>query len=89
MCPKRTLRASESLRDEIDRLLKVRRICELEHEQIISRLDKSASLFRIVILKSTLTIPYTSIFFELKCGYWSEDAERRFRHSLAHEGAAA
>ena len=54
----------------------------LPHEEIIRKLDESATLFRTLILKSTLAIPYTSVFIELDCGYWSREAEERLRHSM-------
>jgi len=60
----------------------------LEHERIIAKLDESAKLFNVVILKSTLTIPYTSVFVELDCGYWNADAEKRLRESIADTTAA-
>jgi hypothetical protein len=56
---------------------------ELSHEQIISKLDECGALFRILILKSTLAIPYTSVFLELDCGYWNREAEERLRQSMA------
>jgi hypothetical protein len=59
----------------------------LEHEQIIAKLDESAKLFNIVILKSTLAIPYTSVFLQLECGYWNQDAEERLRKSIAETSA--
>ncbi len=55
----------------------------LDHERIIAKLDESAKLFNVVILKSTLAIPYTSVFLELDCGYWNANAEKRLRDSLA------
>ena len=54
---------------------------EMEHEKIIAKLDEAGRLFRVLILKSTLAIPYTSVFLELDCGYWSADAEKRLRSS--------
>ena len=54
----------------------------LPHDQIIAKLDESARLFRILILKSTLAIPYTSVFLELDCGYWTREAEQNLRLSL-------
>lgn len=54
----------------------------LPHEQIIAKLDQCAQLFRILILKSNLAIPYTSVFFELDCGYWSAEAEVRLRDAI-------
>jgi hypothetical protein len=46
-------------------------------------LDQTAQTFRVLIIKTELTIPYTSIFFELDCGYWSAEAEQRLRQSMA------
>jgi len=55
---------------------------ELAHEEIIARLDQSAEVFRILILKTEMTIPYTSVFFELDCGYWTAAAEKRLRQAI-------
>ncbi|MCL2660051.1 MAG: hypothetical protein FWD64_05980 [Acidobacteriaceae bacterium] len=77
------------LREQIGKALNGQSIHTLEHEQIIARLDQSARLFNVVILKSTLTIPYTSVFFELDCGYWNAEAEKRLRESLREEPVAA
>ena len=55
----------------------------IPHEQIIHKLDQSAQVFRVLIIKTELTIPYTSVFFELDCGYWSADAEQRLREAIA------
>ena len=52
------------------------------HDQIIARLDESARLFRILIIKTAMTIPYTSIFFELECGYSSAETEERLRFAM-------
>lgn len=55
---------------------------QLAHEQIIARLDQSAQVFRILIIKTKTTIPYTSVFFELDCDYWSAEAEGRLRRMI-------
>lgn len=44
------------------------------HEELILRLDEVSQLYQVIIIKTRLTIPYTSTFFELDCNYW--DAER-------------
>jgi hypothetical protein len=33
--------------------------------------------------KTNLTLPYTSVFLQIDCGYWSADAERRLRDAMA------
>jgi hypothetical protein len=55
----------------------------LPHEQIIHKLDQSAQLFRILLIKTDMSIPYTSVFFELDCGYWNAEAEQRLRKALS------
>ena len=55
----------------------------LPHEEIISKLDEAGKTFHILVLKTKLTIPYTSVFIRLECGYWSADAEKRLREAMA------
>jgi len=38
-----------------------------------------SSLCRVVIIKTPLTLPYTSTFFNLDCGYWDADREAKIR----------
>ena len=43
------------------------------HEALIKRLDEAGGLFKVVIIKTPLTIPYTTVFFELDCDYWNAE----------------
>ncbi|MGA3373417.1 MAG: hypothetical protein ABSC48_16805 [Terracidiphilus sp.] len=52
------------------------------HEEIIAKLDRAAQMFSILIVKSTMTIPYTSVFIELDCGYWDGEREARLRSAI-------
>ncbi len=73
-----------ALRRELEGLLKEEKGSEVLHEQAIAMLDEGARLFQILVLKTTLTIPYSSVFMELDCGYWSDAAEKRLRVALAN-----
>jgi hypothetical protein len=53
------------------------------HEELIERLDEASRMFNVVILKSNLTVPYTSTFFELDCNYWDSDREQSLRERLS------
>jgi RbsD / FucU transport protein family len=70
-------------RKQLAELFRSAQTTTLPHEQIIAKLDQSAQMFRVLIIKTEMTIPYTSIFFELDCAYWSLDAERRLRAAMA------
>ncbi|MFL5342318.1 MAG: RbsD/FucU domain-containing protein [Gemmataceae bacterium] len=62
-----------------------REVQSLPHEQIIGLLDKAGEKFHVLILKTNMTLPYTSVFLQLDCGYWSADAEKRLREKMAAE----
>ncbi len=70
-------------RAQLAELLKIAKTITLPHEQIIAKLDQTAQVFRVLIIKTELAIPYTSIFFELDCGYWTPEAEQRLRLAMA------
>jgi hypothetical protein len=53
------------------------------HEQLIRRLQDASAGFQVLILKTNLTLPYTSVFLELECGYWTDAAEARLRRAMA------
>lgn len=71
-------------RRQLDALLAGSGDQKLPHEQIITKLDQCAQLFRVLIVKTNMTIPYTTVFFELDCGYWSAEAERHLRQAMLH-----
>jgi len=54
----------------------------LPHEQIIAKLDEAGKTFHILVLKTRMTIPYTSVFLRLDCGYWNDEQEKRLREQM-------
>lgn len=60
-------------------------VCRTPHEEIIAKLDEAAQMFSILIVKTDMTIPYTSVFVELGCGYWDEASESRLRAAIRHQ----
>jgi hypothetical protein len=70
-------------REEIKTALAGRPITSLPHEQIIAKVDDVGKTFHIVILKTTMTVPYTSVFLQLNCKYWSDDAEAQLRKAMS------
>jgi hypothetical protein len=69
-------------REQLKKLLGERTARSVPHEQIIDKLDKAGEKFNVLILKTNLTLPYTSVFLELDCGYWSDEAEQQLRRTM-------
>lgn len=69
-------------RKELAGLLDKRAVKSVPHEELIAKLDEAARTFRVLIFKTTLTAPYTSVFLELDCGYWGPGPERELRQAI-------
>ncbi len=57
-------------------------VSQLPHDDIIAKLDNAARFFSVFIIKTTMVLPYTSVFLELDCGYWNEKAEAHLRAAI-------
>ncbi len=53
------------------------------HDKIIADIGQTGSQFHVLVLKTNLAIPYTSVFIRLDCKYWSADAEKRMREKMS------
>jgi hypothetical protein len=36
----------------------------------------------VLLIKTSMRIPYTPVLFELECGYWNAQAEKRLRAAM-------
>jgi hypothetical protein len=69
-------------RREIKAVLQNRDINTLPHEQIIGKVDEIGKTFHILVLKTKLAVPYSSVFLQLNCKYWSDAAEENLRSAM-------
>jgi hypothetical protein len=84
--PEQHAKGITSYREELGKLLAGLQISAVPHEELIGRLDKAGETFRIMILKTKMTLPYTSVFIHLDCGYWSPEAEKKLREAMKEAG---
>jgi D-ribose pyranose/furanose isomerase RbsD len=61
-------------------------IQSLPHEQILQKVDETGKVFHIVVLKTIMTIPYTSVFLQLNAKYWGDEEEQRLREAMRQAG---
>ena len=66
----------------LGKVLKNQPVQVLPHEQIIGKLDEAGKTFKVLLIKTPLTKPYTSVFFQLECGYWNADSEKQLRDAM-------
>jgi hypothetical protein len=70
---------ASAYRAQIAQVLSSYAVDSIPHERVISQIDETSKEFHVLVLKTNMTIPYSSVFIRLDCKYWSADAEKRMR----------
>lgn len=68
--------------DETDGALKDLPVQTLLHESVFAKLQTESGLFKVLVLKTRSTHPYTSVFLQLDCGYWDAAREAALRKAM-------
>lgn len=69
-------------REQLNRMLAGRKPQSWPHDRLLERLDKAGEKFHILVLKTNLTLPYSSVYLEFDSGYWSPELEKRLRDAM-------
>jgi D-ribose pyranose/furanose isomerase RbsD len=80
--PEELAPGADDARRRLDEALKGRGARPVLHEDLIARLDEVGKTFKIIMVKTTLAVPYTTVFLELDCGYWGPAAEATMREKM-------
>ena len=80
--PEKSAIGITAYRSELEKVLAGRAPKALPHDQIIAKLDEAAKMFRVLVLKTNMSLPYTSVFMRLDCGYWDAQAEAELRKAM-------
>lgn len=54
----------------------------IAHEKVFSLVTEKSAMFKVLVLKTTEVIPYSSVFIELDCRYWSAVQEKALRDRM-------
>lgn len=76
-------------REAMKTLLGSGKVTYVPHEQLLKKIHDASGDFQVLILKTNETIPYTSVFLQLNCKYWSDDAEARMRAAVQQAASGA
>ena len=73
---------SAGYRDSLQTIFKGQAVQTLLHDSVFAKMDKTAGLFKVVVLKTNTTLAYSSVFINLDCNYWSADKEQQLRAAM-------
>lgn len=69
-------------RDSLQQLFKGYPVQTLLHDSVFAKMDKTAGLFKVMVLKTNTTLAYSSVFMQLDCKYWSAEKEQQLRAAM-------
>lgn len=72
-------------RDSLQNEIKNFDVQNIRHDSVFVRIDKASKLFRIVVLKTEETIPYSSVFLQLDCKYWSAEKQLQLEQAMKNQ----
>ncbi|MDE3201328.1 MAG: hypothetical protein KGN79_10455 [Acidobacteriota bacterium] len=75
---------AKDFRNQLESLLGSADVHHRLHQSLIDEVAKDSQQYHILILKTRLAIPYTSIFINLRAKYWSDDDERGLRDAMSN-----
>jgi D-ribose pyranose/furanose isomerase RbsD len=71
------------LRRQITAAFAKDQVSSIPHTEVMTKIDEAGKTFRILFIKTTAAIPYTSVYMRLDCGYMSDGVERKIRTAMA------
>lgn len=69
----------EKYKKDLQKTLKGIEPQTLLHDSVFAKIDQASNLFKVIVLKTEETIPYSSVFLQLDCKYWSSENEKALR----------
>jgi D-ribose pyranose/furanose isomerase RbsD len=69
----------DELKNDVASALAPLKATMLPHEELLATLDSTAAVYKVVIIKTNLTKPYTSVFFRLDCKYWDAEKDKQIQ----------
>jgi len=72
----------DNFKSNLTKILSKSDVQVLPHESVFAKLEEASKTFSVLVIKSDCLLPYTSVFMELDCGYWSAQKEKSLRDRL-------
>jgi D-ribose pyranose/furanose isomerase RbsD len=75
----------DALRKKLRESLHGHEAAELDQQSLLTLLEDANRSFDVLVIRTQTALPYSSVFLELKPGYWDADSEMRLRERIEHE----
>lgn len=75
----------DALRSRIQGALHGHETTELDQQSLLTLLEDANRSFDVLVIRTQTALPYSSVFLELRPGYWDAESESRLRERIENE----
>jgi L-fucose mutarotase/ribose pyranase (RbsD/FucU family) len=75
----------DDMRENIRNSLHGHEPTELDQQSLLTLMEDANRSFDVLVIRTQTALPYSSVFLELRPGYWDADSEARLRERIEHE----
>lgn len=75
----------DTLRGRIQSALHGHETTELDQQSLLTLVEDANRSFDVLVIRTQTALPYSSVFLELRPGYWDADSESRLRERIEKE----
>jgi hypothetical protein len=75
----------DTLRERLKGSLHGHETTELDQQSLLTLLEDAGRSFDVLVIRTQTALPYSSVFVELRPGYWDESSESRLRDRIEQE----
>jgi len=61
-------------------------VSSIPHAEVLQRINEAGKTFRILFIKTTERIPYSSVYMRLDCGYLTDAVQRKIENAMLAAG---
>jgi L-fucose mutarotase/ribose pyranase (RbsD/FucU family) len=75
----------DRLREQLKEALHGHETTQLDQQSLLTLLEDANRSFDVLVVRTQTALPYSSVFLELKPGYWDASSEMRLRDRIQQE----
>jgi D-ribose pyranose/furanose isomerase RbsD len=75
----------DELREKLQASLHGHEATELDQQSLLTLIEDATRSFDVLVIRTQSAMPYSSVFLELRPGYWDADSEQRLRDRIELE----
>lgn len=72
----------QDYRSTVQKFVPESEVSYVRHDKLLSRINSVSNSYNVLVIKTKLVLPYTSLFIELDCKYWNKDSQEKLEKTL-------